>query len=172
MKLREPDHSTSFTEVDDHPITIVIAMVSALITVLLDQWKSPDTTSTTQDSTGTCRVTHEPASQDTGSTHTTCTKSSKVKSQPPSTSTTSGKSMAVQKKEDGGTKPVRQSKKTEPTVSSVRRTASKDVSSLPKSTDSTYNRELIRPKALSRSTQRSVTISQKNTLEKGLIITD
>ena len=116
MKTRQPDHSAYSVEyVEYDPITIAIALVSVLITVLhRNLWptQSTSTTSTTQDFTGTWKDILEQAQPGIGSTNTESTKSGKAKSRPRLRSIKSTKDTAAQKKAAGGTPKVTQSPQT------------------------------------------------------------
>ena len=175
MKTRQPDHSAYSVEyVEYDPITIAIALVSVLITVLhRNLWptQSTSTTSTTQDFTGTWKDILEQAQPGIGSTSTESTKSGKAKSRPRLRSIKSTKDTAAQKKAAGGTPKVIQSpiqETDQPSVSITRSKPSKKPSNLPGDGDYMSNQALQTPENLVplKSTSQMVTpnISLKNVL--------
>ena len=150
MKLRLVDHSAYNVEyVEEDTLTIAVALVSCLITILLDLlWppsqnqssssKSPvNTMSTTRDSSDRLNATPELEPPGTGSKYTTILRSSTARPPRRSTSTRSGKSLSHQQKVELGTNGVNPSKPTEqmsqPSVSSTRSNASENALLLPNS---------------------------------------
>ncbi len=182
MKLRLVDHSTYNVEyVEYDPITIAIALVSVLITVLHHNlWPTQltSTTSTTQDSTGTSIVIHEQAQPGTGLTNTRTTKSGKAKSQPHLRSIMSGKTTVVQKKAAGGTQQVDQSpvhsglETNQPSVSTTKSKPSEKLLNLPRNGDYTNNQAPQTPENLVPLKLTSQMVTPNTSLKNVLVTSD
>mgnify|MGYP001428267779 CR=1 FL=1 len=180
MKTRQPDHSAYSVEyVEYDPITIVIAMVSVLITVLhRNLWptQSTSSTSTTQDSTGTLIAIPEQAQPDTGSTNTDSIKSGKAKSRPRSQSTKSGRTTEAQKKVAGGTRKVNQSTEWTETnqrsASSARSKPSEKPSNSPGDGTCTDNQPLLTPENVVPLKSTFQTVTPSTTLKNVLVMSD
>ena len=191
MKTRQPDHSAYSVEyVEYDPITIAIALVSVLITVLhRNLWptQSTSTTSTTQDFTGTWKDILEQAQPGIGSTSTESTKSGKAKSRPRLRSIKSTKDTAAQKKAAGGTPKVTQSPQTttalvhhhtgdkesnQQSAFTTRSKPSEKPSNSPGDGDCTSNQASQTPENAQLSRSTSQTITPSVTLKNVLVIAD
>ena len=165
MKLRLLDHTRYNVEyVEEDTLTIVVALVSCFITILLDLlWppsqkqssssESPvNTKFTTRDSLISSNVIPEQAQLVTGSNNTTISQSSTAKNQQQFTSTLSGKSTSHLQKVAVGTNGVSpsttttttkttRSKRSQPSVSTTRNNASENALPSPNTMTLLINQE-------------------------------
>ena len=170
MKLRLLDHTRYNVEyVEEDTLTIIVALASCFITILLDLLWPPSQTetglqqssnlkspvssmSTTRDSTISSNTIPEQAQLVTGSNNTTISQSSTAKNQQQFTSTLSGKSTSHLQKVAVGTNGVSPSttttttkttrlKKSQPSVSTTRSNASENALPSPNTMTLLINQE-------------------------------